>query len=133
MLVVNETEYEVVTGRRLPTTSEEVMEAVRELPLPCDIVVTLGGRGAVVRDGDQVEHIGAPEVTVVDTTGAGDCFVGAFACFLSQGGAPTPAARWAVHAAALSVGAVGATTAMPDHAAVEASIARVTSHAAAGP
>ncbi|WP_225755236.1 ribokinase [Actinotalea sp. Marseille-Q4924] len=133
VLVVNETEYEIVTARQLPASPRAVVEALRDLPLPCDVVVTLGSQGAVVRDGDEVEHIAAPDVAVVDTTGAGDCFVGAFASFLSDGGTPTAAARWAVHAASISVGAVGATTAMPDRAAVEASIARTTHSIPAGP
>jgi len=125
VLVVNESEYEVVTSRSLPATPEAVVAALGDLPLSCDIVVTLGGRGAVVREGDAVEHIVAPEVVVVDTTGAGDCFAGALACAMSNGVSTTAAARWAVHAASLAVGAVGATTAMPNRAAVDASVARI--------
>ena len=60
----------------------------------------------------------APAVPVVDTTGAGDTFIGALADALSRGESPLGAARWAVHAASLSVGSLGATTGMPTRAQV---------------
>ncbi|MEP9363880.1 ribokinase [Nocardioides sp. CN2-186] len=77
--------------------------------LPCDrVVVTLGGDGALVVDGDHVEAVPAPVVEVVDTTGAGDCFCAALADALVGGASLVEGTRRAVEAAALSVQRVGA-------------------------
>jgi ribokinase len=66
----------------------------------------------------------APEVTVVDTTGAGDTFVGALADALARGRPLADAVPWAVAAASLSTRALGATTAMPRRDDVEAILSR---------
>ena len=63
------------------------------------VVVTLGSRGAVYAEGDQRRHVAAPRVNAVDTTGAGDAFVGTLAAALA-GGAPLGAAVAASVAAA---------------------------------
>lgn len=123
VLVVNEVEYEVVLGRPVPQDLADVPEHVAEQGLTCAVVVTLGARGAVLCDADRVVHAEPPAVAVVDTTGAGDTFVGALADALSRDLPPREALRWAVHAAALSVGSLGATTGMPTRAQVEASLA----------
>lgn len=114
VLVVNETEYEAVTGRPLPDDPQTLAAELADDPrLPAAVVVTVGGRGALVWDGTAVTTLPAPRVPVVDTTGAGDTFIGAFADALSRGETLVAGARWAVLAAAVSVGALGATTGMP--------------------
>ncbi len=66
--------------------------------------MTLGGRGAaVVVRGSPITRVSAPAVRAVDTTGAGDAFVGAFAVGLARGAAPVDAARLACAFAADSV------------------------------
>ena len=123
VLVVNETEYAVVLGRPLPEDLSEVEAHVAERGLRCAVVVTLGGRGAALcQDGDVV-RMPSPPVPVVDTTGAGDTFIGALADAQARGESAPEALRWAVHAASLSVGALGATTGMPTRDQVRASIA----------
>jgi ribokinase len=124
VLVVNETEYEVVAGHPLPDDPAELGARLATSGWGCTVVVTLGARGCLVWDGGEVAHVPAPVVPVVDTTGAGDTFIGALADALSREEPPLAAARWAVHAASRSVGALGATTAMPDRADVLAAIAR---------
>lgn len=68
------------------------------------VVLTLGGDGALVRHGDNVIKIDAvPAGSVVDTTGAGDAFNGAYAVRLAHGDRPAIAARYAACAASWSV------------------------------
>ncbi len=113
VLVVNEVEYEAVTGSVLPEDVDVLEHAVREPGMPPGVVVTLGARGAYVWDGEHVDHVAAPRVKVVDTTGAGDTFIGALADALSRGEELRSAVRWAVHAGAAAVRSLGATTGMP--------------------
>ncbi|SNQ48767.1 Ribokinase [Frankia canadensis] len=85
-----------------------------------DIVVTLGGAGTCARIGDAVVTLAAPQVPVVDTTGAGDCFCGAFGAGLAAG---LPAATALFHAnlaASLAVQRPGAGAAMPTRAELDA-------------
>jgi ribokinase len=124
VLVVNEVEYEVVLGRALPEDLAEVPAHVAASGLRCTVVVTLGGRGAALCRAGEVVTVEPPAVPVVDTTGAGDTFIGALADALSRHEAPRDALRWAVHAASLSVGSLGATTGMPSPAQVAASVGR---------
>ncbi len=124
VLVVNETEYEVVTGHPLPEEPAALGDQLRGLGLRCAVVVTLGARGALVWEGADVVHVPARLVPVVDTTGAGDTFIGALADALSRGEPPVAAARWAAHAASFAVGSLGATTGMPTRADVLAAMER---------
>jgi ribokinase len=91
--------------------------------LPSSVVITMGGEGALVCSHGQVQAVPAPPVDVVDTTGAGDTFVGALADALSRDEPLVDAVRWAVCAASLSTGALGATTGMPRREQVEAMLA----------
>ncbi len=113
VLIVNESEFEAVAG--FATTAEHQMTADRLIDsnLPDSMVVTLGSRGALVWHQGRLSTIPAPPVTVVDSTGAGDTFVGALADSLTRGDQFLEAVQWAVCAATLSTGALGATTGMP--------------------
>ena len=124
VLVVNEGEFARVTGVEVGDDAEEFADRVGQAGLRCAVVVTLGGRGAMVCENGQVTVCPAPPVTVVDTTGAGDCFVGALADALARGRSLPDALHWAVAAASLSTQSLGATTAMPTSAEVEALLAR---------
>lgn len=73
------------------------------------VVVKLGAQGCAVFDAAGELRIPAFDVTVVDTTGAGDCFAGAFLAALERGLGRAEAARFANAAAALSVQQLGAT------------------------
>jgi sugar/nucleoside kinase (ribokinase family) len=73
------------------------------------VVFKLGGEGCAVWQDGELVRAPAFEVEVVDTTGAGDCFAGAFLAALLRGLDPASAARFANAAAALSVTRLGAT------------------------
>jgi ribokinase len=90
------------------------------------IIVTLGANGALCRLGAETLHVAAPPVDVVDTTGAGDAFVGALAAALDQGSEASSASRRAVAAGSLACTARGAQPALPDRAAIEALLPSVT-------
>jgi len=89
------------------------------------VVLTDGDRGAYVRQkGDTVLwHIPAHRVIAVDTTGAGDCFHGAYAFALTEGRTPLEAARFATAAAGISVTGRGGRRALPGYDACVARLA----------
>ncbi len=84
--------------------------------------MTLGARGCLyaARGADQL-LVPAPEVDPVDTTAAGDTFVGALAVALGEGRAMPDALAWAGTAAALSVQRAGAAPSMPHRSEIDAS------------
>ncbi|MDO5370268.1 ribokinase [Paracoccus sp. (in: a-proteobacteria)] len=105
----NQTELAMLTG--LPvTTEDEITSAAQSLVASGigNVVVTLGAQGARLVTADGVTAIPAIPVRPVDTTGAGDAFIGAFAHFLAAGESPEPALRQAAGYAALSVTKPGA-------------------------
>jgi ribokinase len=121
-LVPNETEFALVTGQ--PLREEATTIAATAATLGCSVVVTLGERGAlVVRPGEPATRVETPRVTAIDTTGAGDAFVGAFAVGLAVGMAAVEAARLGCGAAADSVTRLGTQTSYPDRAAAAAILA----------
>ncbi|MEO5920932.1 MAG: ribokinase [Pseudolysinimonas sp.] len=90
-------------------------EAARALSRTAGLVVmTRGSRGALVaREGEIVAEVPAREVTAVDTTGAGDTFVGVMVAWLASGAELDAALQAATVAASISVTRPGATTSMP--------------------
>jgi ribokinase len=116
----NESELARLTG--MPTDSDEaVLAAARHLKRHgvASVLVKLGSRGALLLtpDGEVIHHDAYP-VTVVDTTGAGDCFTAAYAVAMLEGRPPAKRLRFACAAAALCVGVKGALPSMPDREAV---------------
>jgi ribokinase len=88
------------------------------------VVLTLGKRGALLVGEGEREFIPAFEVTPVDTTAAGDAFVGGFAVALAEGRSLTDAVRWGNAAGALATTKLGAQPSLPTRRAVEALIAQ---------
>jgi len=84
------------------------------------IVVTVGERGAMIVEDGRLTNVPAPVATAVDTTGAGDAFVGGFAVGLARGWDGVRAARFGCVCGALSVTAAGAQSSFPSGADVEA-------------
>ena len=83
----NETEAALITN--LPTTTDAEFEAAGKAILkrgPRNVVMTLGGQGALLLAADgSVTHFPATLGDAVDTSGAGDSFVGSFSAFIAQG------------------------------------------------
>ncbi|WP_460743814.1 ribokinase [Mariniluteicoccus endophyticus] len=104
-LVVNETEAADLAGT---TGSPAALAAALLDRGPRSIVITLGDRGSLVADGTTMQEVPAQSVQVVDTTGAGDSFVGALAAALAEGQSLAEAARRGTEAAARVVGQDGA-------------------------
>jgi ribokinase len=120
-LVVNEHEAAFLLDRKVEG-EEGAREAARDLLAlgPRSVVITLGPAGALVADGETITHVPAPEVEVVDTTGAGDAFVGALAVRLAIGDTLPDAAAYAARAGAAAVTKEGAQGALPTPEIVEA-------------
>ncbi|MGW0700570.1 ribokinase [Streptomyces sp. NPDC002867] len=109
LLVPNEHEAAALTGVADPHGAADAL--LRQVP---EVVITLGSAGCLyaARDAEPVT-VPAPQVTAVDTTAAGDTFVGALAVALGEGKPVPEALAWASTAAALSVQRPGASTSMP--------------------
>jgi ribokinase len=121
VLVPNESETSLLSG--LPVATLEQAEAAAHKLLASgagSVVLTLGGRGALVIDGSQpAVHIPAHSVQVVDTTAAGDAFVAGLAVGLAEGVGLVEAARLGNAAGAIAVTRLGAQPAMPRRAEIE--------------
>ncbi|MEO0998913.1 MAG: carbohydrate kinase family protein [Pseudomonadota bacterium] len=88
-----------------------------------ELVVTNGAHGADIRVGARWHSVAGHRAPVVDTTGAGDCFAAAYTAQRLWGEQAPLAGQFAAAAAALSLAAYGAQTAMPSRAAVERKMA----------
>jgi sugar/nucleoside kinase (ribokinase family) len=100
---------EALTGEK---DLERALRKLRRIQ-PGMLVVTLGARGSMMLDGDRVHYAPAFRVDVVDTTGAGDVFRGAFIYALLRGDAPADILRFANAAAGVSCTRLGAINGVP--------------------
>ncbi|MFW5709490.1 MAG: ribokinase [Chloroflexota bacterium] len=113
-LVVNETELAYFAGVPPTEDYEKLTEAARNMRSPSQtIIVTLGKRGLFCVDKDDVIIMDGHPVKAVDTTGAGDCFVGALAVALNEQMSLNDALAFANRAASISVQRMGAATSLP--------------------
>ena len=124
ILILNESELGLLAKTGLRDTDDHVrfVEAARSLRAGKDniICVTLGRRGVVALVSDEPLIIPGRAVEAVDTTGAGDCFVGAVAAQLARGKSIRDALVYANAAASICVQRMGAAPSMPSSAEVEA-------------
>ena len=113
-LVPNETEASQLCGKPVETVSDAKLCAswLHALGIPC-VIVTLGAQGCVVADKESVRHVSAYRVKAVDTTGAGDAFIGCLAESLAAGRVLDNSIRRAVIYSALSTTARGALASFP--------------------
>lgn len=124
-LIPNESEATALTG--LPVDSTASADAAASALLKAGVskvIVTLGEQGALFASASRSEHFPAPKVQPVDTTAAGDTFVGGFAAALADGKSESDAIRFGQVAAALSVTRSGAQPSIPTFAEVQTSAAQ---------
>jgi len=121
LCVPNETELAQLTGQTAELL-DQATAAARALLLcgPRHVIVTLGARGALVVAEGSAEVFPAFSVTALDTSGAGDAFIGSLAVFLVEGSPLAEAVRRASAVAALSVTRLGTQTALPTRAQLDA-------------
>ncbi len=119
-LVVNEHEAAFLLGHPVEGVEGALEIAPDLLALgPGSAVVTVGADGAVFAKDATAEHVPGPRAEVVDTTGAGDAFVGALAFRLAQEDTLKEAVSYAVRAGAAAVTKEGAQGALPTPEALE--------------
>jgi ribokinase len=110
----NESETELLTGR--PVNTPEETEAAARVLLERGagmVILTLGERGSLLVTATEAVQVPAHPVKALDTTGAGDAFVGSLAYFLAAGKPLTDAMQRANHIAAISVQSSGTQTSFP--------------------
>jgi ribokinase len=119
--VPNESEAETITG--LPVRNLDDAKKCAETFLSGGVkrvIVTLGANGSLLASREGMEHIPAFAVKSVDSTGAGDAFIGSFAVFLGEGLAEREAVRRANLYAGLSTTGVGTQKSFYDRARFDA-------------
>lgn len=110
IFILNETEAEVMTGK---TTAEDVrIEMSRQFPNAVT-VLTMGNQGVLYFDADTLHRQPAFPVEAIDTTAAGDTFIGYFLTELMQSNDPTKALSRGCHAASICVTRAGASDSIP--------------------
>ena len=114
ILVLNESEASIYSGMPVdePNSAAVAGQMLRARG-PDRVLVTLGAQGVVVVDGGGARHSPAKKVKAVDTTAAGDTFIGALATALSEGQSLDDAVALGQAAAALCVTRRGAQTSIP--------------------
>jgi ribokinase len=112
--IPNETEAELITGLPVQTMEQAAACATALLGKGFRrVVLTLGARGALFADSTGHVHVAPFPVTAVDTTGAGDAFIGSLAVFLAEGLPEKDAVARASLYAALSTTRVGTQKSFP--------------------
>ncbi len=118
-LIVNEVE-----GCQIAecASEEDILPILQKKYPACNILLTLGSRGACCAYQGKTYRIPCHTVEVVDTTGAGDTFSGYFLYAMLQGGSVEEALQCASAASALAIGKKGASDSVPTRAELEAAL-----------
>ncbi len=118
IVFLNAEEARALTG----LSPEEAIHAIGEI---CDtVVLKLGGRGSLVKHGDDLFPIGIHPVSAIDTTGAGDAYAAGFLYGFAHGWGPEQSGQLGSRIASLTVGQLGAV--VRDRARLAAAIAEVS-------
>ncbi|MCK1993790.1 ribokinase [Peribacillus muralis] len=119
--IPNESELEILTGMPV-ATGEQIREAASNLIKKGvkNVIVTMGSRGVMWITKEKNETVASQKVTAVDTTGAGDAFIGCFAHFFVENGDVLQAIKKATAFAGLSVTKRGTQSSYPTSMELEA-------------
>lgn len=120
-LIPNQTELARLAGVQ---PLDEAVGALLSWGVP-NLIVTLGEQGVLIAEGQRQTRLPAHPVEVVDTTAAGDAFVGAFAVALTEGLSTLQAATWGNAAGALAVTRRGAQPSLPNRAELDEFLSRL--------
>lgn len=115
VLVANEKELALVAGGLVesePASNEAAAASLHAAGVKT-VVMTLGSQGALLCDQDGTRHVDPFRVDAVDTTGAGDAFVGAMSVALAAGLGAEPATHFANAAGAAATTSLGAQSSLP--------------------
>ncbi len=115
-LIPNEHEAYDITGICLDS-EKACIEAVRKLQQmgAKNVIITLGERGCVYNDAEEIRFCPPQKVAVVDTTSAGDSFIGAVVTKLQSGHTISQAIDYATKVAAITISRPGAAKSIPFH------------------
>jgi ribokinase len=114
LLIPNETELEFLSGTPLHTEADIVAASRRLIDRGVkEVIVTLGEKGCVYVNSELFRSFAAYQVDAVDTTAAGDSFIGGVAVALSEGKTVETAISFAMAVAALTVTKKGAQCSLP--------------------
>lgn len=119
-LLPNETELSLLSG--VPVKDAASAEKAARVLLERgaqSVIVTLGGNGSLIVNNKTTKHVPSFKVEVVDTTAAGDAFIGGFASALLRGTGLVEAVRYANACGALAVTKFGAQPSLPTKEEVE--------------
>ncbi|WP_322846595.1 ribokinase [Pseudomonas sp. B33.4] len=120
-LIPNESEASALSGLPVDSLATAEVAASQLIAMGAGkVIITLGSQGSLFANGKGFEHFPAPKVKAVDTTAAGDTFVGGFAAALANGKSEAEAIRYGQIAAALSVTRAGAQPSIPTRSDVQA-------------
>lgn len=118
ILVVNETEAEIISGEIMEHIGEEgIVDKLLALGAKT-VVLTLGKKGCILKNDQTYLRVPSFSVDTIDTTGAGDTFCGALAAELSKGHGWNESLEFASAAAAICVTRMGAQPSIPTEAEV---------------
>lgn len=126
ILIVNEIEAAMATGREAIGEDAPAFAVDLSRELGSTIVMTLGADGAVATGPDGTFRAGSLKIEPVDTTGAGDAFVGVLAAALDQGNDLPSALRHASVGAGLACLGLGAQTSQPSAADIQTRLDEIT-------
>jgi ribokinase len=114
MSILPKTDLLIVNKFEAESLAENLGVEIDRIPVPM-LLVTLGDEGAFFRDAKGIQHQDAFKVEVMDTTGAGDTFLGSFLASFAKGEYPLVSMRYALAASAIQVTRNGAAIAIPTH------------------